>query len=217
MNSRERVLQRLRQHAPPAAGPLAAPAPDADVFRDLPADDQDALLARFEERLAALSGEFFCVANEDEAAACIGRLAADAEDGPLLAQEAPLVTDVLACMPELAESFSRVHDLSAPEMATYSVGLTAADCLVARTGSVVLRSTSGGGRRLSVLPPMHIVLARAEQIVPSLEDAAAVLGGTNEAWSYATIITGPSRTADIEKILVLGAHGPKRLAVIVLA
>jgi L-lactate dehydrogenase complex protein LldG len=101
------------------------------------------------------------------------------------------------------------------EMASFDVGITAADCLVARTGSVVLRCTSTGGRRLSVLPAHHIVLARKEQLVASLEDALPSIQKDTD-WSFATLITGPSRTADIEKILVLGAHGPKRLTVILI-
>jgi L-lactate dehydrogenase complex protein LldG len=95
--------------------------------------------------------------------------------------------------------------------------LTAVDFLVARTGSIVLSSITAGGRRLSVLPPFHIAIASAAQLVPSLDEALRIYqqrGEPNRS-SYATIITGPSRTSDIEKILVLGAHGPKRLAVIV--
>ncbi|MCA9734169.1 lactate utilization protein, partial [candidate division KSB1 bacterium] len=104
----------------------------------------------------------------------------------------------------------------AMEFAEYSIGLTSADFLVARTGSIVLRSSIAAGRRLSVLPPLHIVVATVEQIVPSLDAALQNSEFRNGEWSYGTIITGPSRTSDIEKILVLGAHGPKRLALILL-
>jgi L-lactate dehydrogenase complex protein LldG len=95
------------------------------------------------------------------------------------------------------------------------VGITECDALVAQTGSVLVTSRSAGGRVLSVLPPHHIVLARHDQLVP---DLAAALTGAREtyrdAWpSMLSFITGPSRTADIERILVLGAHGPKRLTI----
>jgi L-lactate dehydrogenase complex protein LldG len=86
---------------------------------------------------------------------------------------------------------------------------------VAQTGSIFVSTRSAGGRALSVLPPVHLVLARRDQLVPDLPAAFARLrqrhGGR---WpSAVTMITGPSRTADIEKILVMGAHGPKRLVV----
>jgi L-lactate utilization protein LutC len=95
------------------------------------------------------------------------------------------------------------------------LGVSGCDCLVAQTGSIFVSTRSAGGRALSVLPPVHLVVARREQLVPDLAAAFALLrqryGGR---WpSSLSLITGPSRTADIEKILVMGAHGPKRLAV----
>jgi len=94
------------------------------------------------------------------------------------------------------------------------LGVTPCDCLVAQTGSVVLTARSAGGRALSVLPPVHLVLARREQLVPDLDAALVLLRQRyGERWpSLMTVISGPSRTADIEKVLVMGAHGPKRLA-----
>jgi len=94
------------------------------------------------------------------------------------------------------------------------LGVTGCDCLVAQTGSIFVSTRSAGGRALSVLPPVHLVVARRDQLVPDLAVAFALLRqryGRN--WpSSLSLITGPSRTADIEKILVMGAHGPKRLA-----
>jgi L-lactate dehydrogenase complex protein LldG len=66
-----------------------------------------------------------------------------------------------------------------------------------------------------VLPPLHIVVAHARQLVPSIGGALERIAG-KESWHYATFVSGPSRTADIEKILVLGAHGPKRVAALVI-
>ena len=80
----------------------------------------------------------------------------------------------------------------------------------------MLVNSAVSGRRLSVLPPLHVVLATEDQLVASLEDGLAHLR-KQEDWSYAAFVTGPSRTADIEKILVLGAHGPRRLVVILMA
>ena len=94
------------------------------------------------------------------------------------------------------------------------LGVTGCDCLVAQTGSIIVSTLSAGGRALSVLPPTHLVIARREQIVPDLASGMALLRKRyDKHWPSAlSVITGPSRTADIEKILVMGAHGPKRLA-----
>lgn len=95
------------------------------------------------------------------------------------------------------------------------LGVTQCECLVARSGSVVVSCRSPEERALSVLPPVHLVVARRSQIVLDLEAAFALLRKRyGEHWpSAVAIISGPSRTADIEKVLVLGAHGPRRLAV----
>ncbi len=95
-------------------------------------------------------------------------------------------------------------------------GITECDALVAQTGSVVVTSASAGGRVLSVLPPHHVVLARREQMVADLPAAFRLLRdkyGANYP-SMISLITGPSRTGDIERILVLGAHGPRKLTVL---
>jgi L-lactate dehydrogenase complex protein LldG len=87
------------------------------------------------------------------------------------------------------------------------------ELLVAQTGSILI-SSAGGGRGATVVAPIHIVLAGIEQLVPDLETALAKAYGPASRNSYLSLITGSSRTADIEKILVMGAHGPKRLIVI---
>jgi L-lactate dehydrogenase complex protein LldG len=72
-----------------------------------------------------------------------------------------------------------------------------------------------GGRALSILPPHHVVLARRDQLLPDLP-AAYALVKTKYADNYPSLlclISGPSRTGDIERILVLGAHGPKKLTI----
>jgi L-lactate dehydrogenase complex protein LldG len=103
------------------------------------------------------------------------------------------------------------------ELEQCDAGITECDALIAQTGSVLLTARSGGGRALSVLPPHHVVIARREQLVPDLPAAYALLQekyGPHGWPGMMTFITGPSRTADIERILVLGAHGPKQLTVI---
>lgn len=95
------------------------------------------------------------------------------------------------------------------------VGITTCECLIAQTGSVHVTSRGNGGRALSVLPPHHVVLATRQQLVPDLAASFAILRERYGATfpSMSSLITGPSRTGDIERILVLGAHGPKRLTI----
>lgn len=97
-------------------------------------------------------------------------------------------------------------------------GLTECEALIAQTGTVLVSAPSAGGRALSVLPPHHVVLARREQVVPDLTAAFQRVQAKfmDKFPSFLSFISGPSRTGDIERILVLGAHGPKRLTVLLL-
>lgn len=94
------------------------------------------------------------------------------------------------------------------------VGITTCETLVARTGSVLI-SSAKNSRVLTVYPPMHIVIAYASQVVMEIKDSLQILKnryGRNMP-SMISFITGPSRTSDIERKLVTGAHGPKELFV----
>jgi len=98
------------------------------------------------------------------------------------------------------------------------VGFTLCEALIARNGSIMLSNAGAAGRRLSIYPGVHIVLAYTSQLVADLKDGFALIKkkyGANIP-SMITNVTGPSRTADIEKTLVLGAHGPKELFVFLL-
>ena len=101
------------------------------------------------------------------------------------------------------------------EMEKCDAGISECDALIAQTGTVLVTSRSAGGRALSCLPPHHVVIARREQLVADLPAAFALVkqkyGGNYP--SMISFITGPSRTGDIERILVLGAHGPKKLTI----
>ena len=106
----------------------------------------------------------------------------------------------------------------ARELEQCDAGITGCDALVAQTGSVLVTGRSAGGRALSVLPPHHIVVARREQL---LADLPAAWESLQQSYapnfpSFISLITGPSRTGDIERILVLGAHGPKKLTILCL-
>lgn len=101
------------------------------------------------------------------------------------------------------------------ELEKCAAALTGCEALIAQTGSVLVTARSAGGRALSILPPHHVVLATRGQLLPDLPSAFALLtehyGGDYP--SLMSFVTGPSRTGDIERILVLGAHGPKKLTI----
>ena len=170
-------------------------------------------LERFQQECAGIQVE--CVLTDDlaESRAAVEKALTAVPAGEMFVQDAPELR-------KLAEGWSVERPLkwssqgAPPE--TTQVTLTKAEALVALTGSIVT-SASCGGRGASAVPDCHIVWAKAEQIVPDLETALAqvVERGTAQANSYVGLITGSSRTADIEKILVLGAHGPRRVVVVV--
>ncbi|AYL99585.1 LutC/YkgG family protein [Mucilaginibacter celer] len=98
------------------------------------------------------------------------------------------------------------------------VGFTLCEALIARNGSILLSNGNMAGRRLSIYPSVHIVLAYTSQMVMDLKDGFKLIKTKygNNLPSMISNVTGPSRTADIEKTLVLGAHGPKELFVFML-
>lgn len=107
---------------------------------------------------------------------------------------------------------------STEEMEKVDASVTLCDALVAQTGSLFINSRTCGGRALSILPPHHIVIATPEQLLPDLPTAFQYMQDKykDDYPSMMSLVTGPSRTGDIERILVLGAHGPRKLTVILI-
>lgn len=97
-------------------------------------------------------------------------------------------------------------------------GITTCEAIVAQLGAILVSSASSGGRALSILPHVHVVVAEAAQVVPDLGAALALAKARHgdQMPSMLSFITGPSRTGDIERILVLGAHGPKELYLVLI-
>jgi len=93
------------------------------------------------------------------------------------------------------------------------VGITTCEALIARTGSILISSGSAAGRRLSIYPSIHVVVAYASQLKNDTIDAIQFMNEKYQGQlpSLMSVVAGPSRTADIEKTLVLGAHGPREL------
>lgn len=98
------------------------------------------------------------------------------------------------------------------------VAITGCESLIAHLGSVIVSSGQSGSRRIFIYPPVHLVVATTSQLSETLEEgyAKTIMKYRDQLPSFISIITGPSRTADIEKTLVLGAHGPVQLHIFVL-
>ena len=220
MESREIILDRLKAlRGNRVSREKPSYTPEA-IFSDIPASDRDALLEQFSRKLTALKGEVYTVTSYKLAAEKIVALAKEYNITQCGRQRAPILDKLFESQVELAglESNMRIVDrkvLAHTDVESMQCAFSVADSLIARTGSIVLRATTAGGRRLSVLPPVHCVVATSDQLVPCLSPWLSEIH-QDPSWSYGTIITGPSRTADIERILVLGAHGPKRLIVVII-
>ncbi|HUG14544.1 MAG TPA: LUD domain-containing protein [Thermomicrobiales bacterium] len=102
------------------------------------------------------------------------------------------------------------------------IGISGANVAIAETGTLVIVSNEGNGRLVTTLPPVHIALLGVEKIVPTIDDATAILkvlprsGTGQKITSYVSFITGPSRSADIELTLTIGVHGPKEMHIVLL-
>lgn len=214
MSARSNILTRVRKALRKQA-PRSPEPPAGAVFPEIPPSE---ITTRFERELLALKGEFHRASGWTDAQAWI--------QGIVRANQ---IHDVVVMPHDDAREAARPlngrvlsgTDDCGHRLANVDLGVTGCDCLVACTGSVVLTTQTGFGRALSVLPPAHLVVARRSQLVTHLSDACRLLqshyGRAMAGWpSMMTIITGASRTADIEKILVLGAHGPKKLFVLLL-
>ena len=222
MSERENILARVREAlrvtAPQPGFHDAAPRSVKRVTDLLPAVGRsfDENVALFQKNAVELKAEFRLLASTEELRVALANLR-DAEGWTRLASHRGQLTD-LACqalgLPVLLTdlAFDKV------ELEKCPVGITGCDALVAQTGSVAVTSRSAGGRALSVLPPHHVVLARRDQLVAGLPEAFALVKARYGASypSMISFITGPSRTGDIERILVLGAHGPRKLTILCL-
>lgn len=192
------------------------PPPATDAFRawlPLVGPGLDEQIALFGQNAIALKADFRVLSSTDEAVRQLVTLST--ENGwKRVATHRNSIASGLADKLDLRCLFTD-PGYSAAELEKCDVAITGCDALVAQTGSVLVTTQSAGGRALSVLPPHHIVIARRSQMLPDLATAlqlARKLYAPN--WpSFLSFITGPSRTGDIERILVLGAHGPKKLTI----
>jgi len=210
MSAREEILQRVRAglgkgdaatRRALAEGLLAAPArgPQPVVNGDL--------ATRFQQKALSLSSTVERVAGMAEAPHAVRRFL----DAGNLGQQAVLTSDLLG----LDWAGSGLEVVARPARDADQVGISGCFCAIAETGTLMLLSGADTPATVSLLPETHIALVPVSRIVATMEDAFALLRAERGSVPRAiNFISGPSRTGDIEQTIVLGAHGPCRVHLI---
>ena len=240
MSSRDKILGRIRAALNAAPGPADLPTePLVWPNKNVSTPEK---CRQFQDSLAAAGGEIVDCSSREDAAQRIASLlnALDAKKVGIAHRK--IVTETLACdnaFTENASGFEQCYapkvagDVSQQEVATFDASVIGAEYLLADTGSAVVVSATAFDRMLCYLPPVCCVVATERMLREHLpaawpEICARIKGETTESPDIDAnvpitqhgeflVVTGPSRTADIERILVMGVHGPKRLVVFLIA
>ncbi|MEO8171660.1 MAG: lactate utilization protein [Sediminibacterium sp.] len=199
--ARENILTKIKQAlAKPVPVPFPASMGNESVF--LPS--QQELEIEFAENFTRLEGRFAFCANEEELVAQIQTLIASRKWTKIYSRETGLQEKLSNA------GFTTVYS---DDVATCDAAITGCESLIARTGTMIMSSAQLSGRTVSVYAPVHICIAYTNQLVYDISEGLQQLRevyGQNFP-SMVTLATGPSRTADIEKTLVVGVHGPKEV------
>ena len=202
--SREKILKKIRNAL---INKSDKPAIAVDYESDIYFNADESLDLIFAEEFTKIAGKFGYCQNENEFIALLKSLISEKK------------WEKIYCIDEILKSFLKNGEISftceEADFKNMKVGITRCEYLIARLGSVMVSSKQASGRRLNVFPESHIVLAYSSQLVPDIKDALKNIKKKYEHNfpSLISVISGPSRTADIEKTLVMGAHGPKNLYV----
>ncbi len=203
------VLEKVRA-ALGHAGEPKAPTLDLPRLRvpEVPISER---IDVFSHKLSLLGGKVDLYDSLPEAAEAVTRIL----DGrPAVASNAPLLAECgILSLPSVQSGFIS-RDRLREACASAAFGITSADYALADTGSLVLLASPAEARLVSLLPPAHIAVVARAKILTGLDELFSILPRPAEASSSMVLITGPSRTADIEQILVRGVHGPGEIHVI---
>jgi len=199
--SKENIFKRIRQ-ALSHSTPLPFPQSEGDATVYQPSRQE--LEVEFAEQFGRLQGKFVYCLNAQELASQLNNLAAHRQ------------WKQIYCRDEKWKAILRENlfdNSSYTDLATCDAAITGCELLVARTGSIVLSAAGESGRTVSVYAPIHICIAQTNQLVYDIKDALLQLKEkySGKIPSLITFASGPSRTADIEKTLVTGVHGPKEV------
>lgn len=208
--SREAILNKVRTALGRTSGTgIAEPPP---VRLRVAEVDSETRVAGMLWAVQALAGKAQRAATGEDArayvAAVLDRRTAVASNAPFL-QECGIVD-----LARVQSGFTIAAELRAA-CSTAEVGITSADYALADTGTLVMLASPAEARLISLLPPVHIAVVPKERVLSGLDELLLVLPHPAEQTSSMVLITGPSRTADIEQILVRGVHGPGEIHVVV--
>ena len=210
MTARDEILRDIRTAlgragcAPPA--PLVAPS-----LRN-PQMDRNLYVELFVRNLEKLAGKVFVVPNADAVPAVLGKLL---EGKRAVASNAPFLKACgLEGFGQVQSGFTDREALRAA-CATADIGITSADYALAETGSLVTLSSAEEARLISLLPPVHVAVFPRSRLLANLDELLAAIPKPADRTSSMVLITGPSRTADIEQILIRGVHGPGEVYVVI--
>jgi L-lactate dehydrogenase complex protein LldG len=199
---REKILKQVRQALIQKS---LIEQKDVDQESEIYAPSEDPLELQFAQNFAEINGKFVFCESENEFIENITFIAKEGEWKNIYCKE-----------PRLQEFLKQAQISFSDDNSSFletDIGVTDCECIVARTGSIIASSKQVSGRRLLVYPNIHVVVAYASQLVLDIKDALKFIRNkyNNQIPSMITTISGPSRTADIEKTLVQGAHGPKEI------
>lgn len=201
--SKEKILKKVRN----ALIHKSAISPNVDFDSDIYKKAEEPLEILFAQQLTKLNGKFIYCENEKELCSNLSDLISENKWEKVFSFE----KNIKEILRKSNISFSE----NEKDIAHINVGVSFCEFLAARTGSVFVSSRQNAGRRLPAFANYHIVIAYSSQLVYTIKEA---LSGIKKKYeknipSMIVNISGPSRTADIEKTLVQGAHGPKEIYV----
>ncbi len=212
--ARDRILERLR-NAPRDEVPRPAPEPPA------PPADQREMTARLKKLLEAMRAEVRMVSEAGWVESLAEVVRARGCGTLLYAPETPVGRAIAAAwaaggdgLPELVPYAAPVEELK-ERIFTVDAAVTAAEGAVADTGALVLRPSAAEPRLMSLVPPVHVAVLRADTVHASLAEAMRAGRWSAEMPTNLVLVSGPSKTADIELVLAFGVHGPKDLVVLI--
>lgn len=206
MTSRDAILSRVRDALGSKAGdPVPAPPPLRLVVPEM---DVATRIASFRARFEALNGKLRVAPTREAARAAVDEIL---NGRAAIASNAPFLTE---CGIVARSGFRDRAELKAA-CAEAPVGITSAPYALALTGTLVMLSSDEEQRLVSLLPPAHIAVLPASRILVNLDELFVRVPLPADVTSALVFITGPSRTADIEQILVRGVHGPGEVHVVI--
>ncbi len=173
------------------------------------------LFPEFETRAKAVSAEILRVKTPTEARDALLDLMRSLQVKKAVAVHCPLQEKAgihEALKSAAIQLFTERADI-AEHAATADVGISGVEFAVAETGSVCQKASAVEDRLVSMLPPVHIAFLDSNRVIPGIEDAYEIFSKVFDR-GYISFITGPSRTADIERVLTIGVHGPSRFILI---